>query len=240
MIGVYKITNPKGAIYIGRSIDIDKRFYSYKNLRCKSQIRLYNSFIKYGVDNHIFEVIKECSINELNYYERHFQEYYNVLSDDYGLNLRYEPINGKSIISESTRIKLSIANKGEKNSMYGLTPWNKGKKGLQKAWNKGIKGVITQSDSFKLKASNRMIGNNYRIGIKHKEEDIKKISESSKGHNNPQSKKVINLETNEIFLCAKYAYNEYCKIRKISIYTFYDKLNGRIKNDTNYAYILKK
>ena len=57
MIGIYKITSPLGYIYIGQSINIDYRFNVYKKLKCKSQLRIYNSFVKYGVDNHIFEII---------------------------------------------------------------------------------------------------------------------------------------------------------------------------------------
>lgn len=37
MIGVYKITNPKGCVYVGSSIDINKRFRTYKTKNCKSQ-----------------------------------------------------------------------------------------------------------------------------------------------------------------------------------------------------------
>ena len=47
--GIYKITNPKNKVYIGQSKDIIKRWYYYKTLHCKSQIKLYNSLLKYGV-----------------------------------------------------------------------------------------------------------------------------------------------------------------------------------------------
>lgn len=57
MIGIYKITNPNGKIYIGQSTNIDKRFYRYKRLECKGQIKLYNSLKKYGWDAHIIEII---------------------------------------------------------------------------------------------------------------------------------------------------------------------------------------
>ena len=46
--GIYKITNPNGKVYIGQSIDIDKRWNKYKVKNCKPQIRLYNSLNKYG------------------------------------------------------------------------------------------------------------------------------------------------------------------------------------------------
>jgi group I intron endonuclease len=51
MVGIYKITNPKGKIYIGQSVDIEKRKYYYQALHCKKQTMLYNSIKKYGWDN---------------------------------------------------------------------------------------------------------------------------------------------------------------------------------------------
>lgn len=62
MTGIYKITSQSKKIYIGQSVDIEKRFKRYKNLHCKKQIRLYNSFLKYGVDKHKFEILCECNV----------------------------------------------------------------------------------------------------------------------------------------------------------------------------------
>lgn len=59
--GIYKITSPSGRIYIGSSIDLAQRFNTYKLLKCKRQPKLYNSFIKYGVDVHTFEVVEFIS-----------------------------------------------------------------------------------------------------------------------------------------------------------------------------------
>jgi group I intron endonuclease len=85
MIGIYKITSPSGRVYVGQSIDIDKRWKSYKNIKsCSSQIKLKNSINKYGVDSHIFEIIEECNIDSLNTRERYWQDYYDVLNK--GLN----------------------------------------------------------------------------------------------------------------------------------------------------------
>ena len=58
MIGIYKITSPKGRVYIGQSIDILYRFKKYKQMQCKGQVRLYNSFLKHNVENHLFEIAK--------------------------------------------------------------------------------------------------------------------------------------------------------------------------------------
>ena len=44
-IGIYKITNLiNGKIYIGQSVNILKRWLSYKKLNCKGQPKLYRSF----------------------------------------------------------------------------------------------------------------------------------------------------------------------------------------------------
>ena len=66
MVGIYKITNPKGKVYIGYSKDIENRFKYYKRLNCKGQRKLYNSLKKYGPDNHIFEIVEECNLVDLN------------------------------------------------------------------------------------------------------------------------------------------------------------------------------
>lgn len=96
MIGIYKITNPNGKVYIGQSIDIEHRFYEYKSTsNCKTQPLLFNSLKKYGASNHIFELLEECSVDVLNERERHYQDYYNVLSKN-GLNCKLTTTNDKS------------------------------------------------------------------------------------------------------------------------------------------------
>ena len=44
-VGIYKIINPVGKVYIGQSLDIDKRIDYYKKMRCKDQPLLYNSLL---------------------------------------------------------------------------------------------------------------------------------------------------------------------------------------------------
>lgn len=106
MIGIYKITNPKGAIYIGSSKEVDVRIKRYKNLKCKSQPKIYNSLKKYGVENHVFEVIKECDLDELYKYENYYGLLYNVLDRNLGLNC---------IIPNSGDIKLKLSKENLEN-----------------------------------------------------------------------------------------------------------------------------
>ena len=86
MIGIYKITNPKGKIYIGQSINIDRRFKEYKKIQCSQSIKLYNSFQKYGVENHIFEILENCNTDQLNEKEEFYIKFFN--SHIKGLNIK--------------------------------------------------------------------------------------------------------------------------------------------------------
>lgn len=108
IIGIYKITNPKGKIYVGQSIDcIDRWEIYYKKLNCKNQRKLYLSLKKYGWENHKFEIIEECDLELLNKQERYWQEYYNVIGKN-GLNCRLTETNDKSgKDSNETRYKKS-------------------------------------------------------------------------------------------------------------------------------------
>ena len=112
IICVYKITSPSGKVYIGQTLNYKRRLYIYSILSCKRQFRLYNSFLKYGYENHKFEIIEECSIELLNKRERYWQEYYNVLGEN-GLNCKLTKTEDKKLVmSDEIKQKISNANKG--------------------------------------------------------------------------------------------------------------------------------
>ena len=114
MIGIYKITSPSGKVYVGQSVHIQNRFTAYRRLaNCSEQHKLFRSFLKYGVGNHIFEVIEECQLENLNTRERHWQEFYDTVQN--GLNCmltRDEHRSGKH--SQETIQKMRIARKHHK------------------------------------------------------------------------------------------------------------------------------
>jgi len=126
-VGIYKITNPKGAIYIGQSIDCNRRKTHYKNMCCKDQSRIYNSIKKYGWESHKFEVIHECLPSELNDLEIYYISLFQCFNSEYGLNL----LSGgglNHIRAPRTKEHCDNISKGKK----GNIPWNKGiKTGLQ-------------------------------------------------------------------------------------------------------------
>lgn len=124
IIGIYKIISPSGRIYIGQSRNVLHRFIGYRNKNAnKTQVRLKRSFLKYGVDNHTFEVIETCESDQLNLRERHWQEFYDVTGKN-GLNCYLTETSKKPReISEQTRQKMKNAVRdlrGYNNPRYGI------------------------------------------------------------------------------------------------------------------------
>lgn len=114
MKGIYKITSPSGKVYVGQSRNIKKRFRDYKYYKGCGQNRLFTSFSKYGVENHLFEVLEECELNLLNIKERYWQEHFNVLSDS-GLNCLYVNTDTcPTILSETTLLNMRKAQQNRK------------------------------------------------------------------------------------------------------------------------------
>ena len=125
--GIYKITNPNGKIYIGQSTHIKGRLYIYRKGHCKGQPKIYRSIIKYGFENHLFEIIEECPIDILYEREKYWGEYYNVLGEN-GLNLKIG--EGKGSLSQESIDKMGISFKGR------ISP------NLNNAWSEDSKDVL--------------------------------------------------------------------------------------------------
>jgi group I intron endonuclease len=231
MIGIYKITSPLGYIYIGQSIDIDLRFCVYKKLKCKSQLRIYNSFIKYGVDNHIFEIIEECSFDLLNERERYWQDFYNVLSKK-GLNCNLVSTKtSPKILSEDTKLKIS-------NSLIGLRHTEKSKAKISK----GLMGrVVSEKTRNKISESNKnkefseerrqKISNALR-GRKIPKEVIEKRSKKLSAGNHYKARIIINTENGVFYECI----GDAAKCYNIKRSTLNNCLTGFRKNKTYLAY----
>lgn len=115
--GIYKILSPSGKVYIGQSINIEKRFRMYKNFNKsnESQIKLMRSFRKHGVKNHVFTIIESCLFDQLNKRERYWQDKYDVLDRNKGLNLILTSTDIlPTKVSEETKEKLRKSFKGRK------------------------------------------------------------------------------------------------------------------------------
>jgi len=137
MIAVYKITNPIGQIYIGGTSNFEKRINHYKRMEHKGQIKLYDSFLKFGFENHKIEVLEECFKENLSERESYYGHLLGVLLD-FNLNDLLPKSVGFISASESKRKRLSETQSGEKNHFYGrkhtqevkdkIRDFNKGRK----------------------------------------------------------------------------------------------------------------
>lgn len=230
---IYKITNNLGKIYIGSTLNIKDRIYRYKTARLGKQFKIKNSILKYGWENHLFEIIFECNESDRNKYESYYGYKFDVLGAN-GLNLSLPKgdIPGYTM-SEETKIKIGLLSKGKiindiqkkaiSNSLKktindnghwrkNLEPWNKGKSFL-KAEKNPMYGV-RRSQEWK---------NNHSILMK---------SKSIKSENHPSSKIVYDTYTGVYYFSLK----ELSALLNINYSTFKSKLNGSIKNDTRYIY----
>ena len=211
MIGIYKITSPKNKIYIGQSINIEKRFKNYLNQNCKYQRNLYNSLNKYGYENHIFEILEECNVEELNNKERYYQELYNAVEN--GLNSKYVKSTDKSgYVSEDTKKRLSISRTGKycgsENHMFGKYGED------HPVYGRKHTDIAKENISSKqLGELNHMFGKGY--------------------HLNPNSKKVIDTVTNIIYNSVKEA-AEQLNIRYPYLRSM---ISNNCKNKTNLIYL---
>lgn len=89
---IYKITSPKGKIYIGRTNNIKRRMRVYKSTKkIKDQKLIEASILKYGFENHVFEVIEEGqgTPDFISNREIYYMDLYNSLrkNNQDGLNL---------------------------------------------------------------------------------------------------------------------------------------------------------
>ena len=157
--GIYKITSPTGKIYIGQSVDIKRRWAYHRCLSDSYHINiLYRSFIKYGVDNHKFEILEQCDSKLLNEREKFYIEKYDTFQTLNGMNLTKGGDN-KVKFAESTIQKMSLAKKGKRPvHLIGHT----------------------HSDKTKELLRQKSIGNKNWLGKHHSEETKAKIREKRK------------------------------------------------------------
>mgnify|MGYP004478077513 CR=1 FL=1 len=92
MICIYMITNAiTGERYIGQTRDYQRRVWQHKSAAKKgSHLKISKAIAKYGIDNFKFDVLEECSLEELNDKERYYiselKPEYNVCAGGIGPN----------------------------------------------------------------------------------------------------------------------------------------------------------
>lgn len=224
-IGIYKITSPSNRVYVGQSVDIKSRWRSHK----LSKGKIGNSFSKYGFENHIFEIIEECNIESLNERERYWQDFYDVLGPK-GLNLILQESESKrKDFSKSTRRKLGLVNLGRKRSALTLEKMSKPHSEERKKKNSNAQKKYQSTLTEQQKEKKRELCRLATTGRVASEETRLKGSRSKLGKLNPQSKKVINTKTGEIYDSIRQAADSISK----RVHYLGARLNGTFKNDTD-------
>lgn len=238
MIGIYTITNSiNGKIYVGYSKNIKSRLYKHKyELRNNTHKNKYlqNAYDLNGEKFFKFETLLECNENHLASEEHYWCNILNVHNKKYGYNLRPTHPDNIQLFSEETRKKMSESAKGKIISLETRERLSKAFKGRKhseeskKKMSKSQKGRIT-SDETKIKL---------RLAKKIKPQkghskNIKWTLEKREERSIKYSKRIINIETGEIYLNAL----ELSKIIDIPSSTIAGKMSGRLKNKTNYMYL---
>lgn len=144
MIGIYKITNQiNGHSYIGLSTHIEDRWnyhktpYNWKREKDKS---LYKAIIKYGIDNFNFEVLEECSLEQLSEREKYYIEKYDTFYNGYNMTAGGEDNQGDShpghklTANDVIDIRTRYDNLERRKEVYKLYKDRIGESGFGKIW----------------------------------------------------------------------------------------------------------
>jgi group I intron endonuclease len=165
MVGIYKWTSPTNRVYVGQSKNLDgrRKWYLSGGVNKASMPKIKRSFEKYGIENHVWEIIEICPLEKLNEREIYWGLFYDALED--GLNCKLGEQN--SLFSSQTKKLMSEAKKGISQSKEHK---NKRLKVLKPLWEEKSKATLKRE---KEKPS--------RPPYKMKEETKKKISKSKTG-----------------------------------------------------------
>ena len=193
---IYKITSPCGKIYIGQTIEYEKRKNHYKGLHCKTQKLLYKSLKHFTFIEHKIEVIYKiinCEDIFLDNLEIFFIKFFNSYyynNKEYGLNLT----KGGHIKDVYQNIKISESNKGRKNTPEHNKKIGDANRGrtrpkwiMEKAVEAAKNRIVTIEEKEKRRKSS--------IDRRHTEETKKRMSESRKGYKvSEETKKLLSIK----------------------------------------------
>lgn len=125
MIGIYKITKKdNGKSYIGQSVDVSSRISQHKWKHDNSS-PIDNAIAKNGHEAYTFEIIEECTLEELEEREKYWIAYYNTYKgfgyncNEGGSQFRGED-NGRAVLTEQDVIKIrtAYANRERRKEVY--------------------------------------------------------------------------------------------------------------------------
>lgn len=146
-VGIYRITSPVGKVYIGQSWNVLKRWAAYRYSKDNKQPFLYNSFKKYGKENHKFEILHELPLDVNQGCMDSYEILYMKLFRDAGIvlmNTREGGSKGKH--SNETKKKLSVLKTGRPS---GIKPM------LGRKHTEATKRIISEKNKGKIQSPER-------------------------------------------------------------------------------------
>ncbi len=224
--GVYSITSPSGKVYVGSSLNIEKRWKRYRQLDCVKQPKLFRSLSKYGHINHSFKILIECSESELFEWEHHYANYFKTIEN--GLNCiipNFKDVKG--IVCKETRLKISIAGKGKitsEETKAKMSAASIGRKKTPEQIEKTRQANIGRKHTAEHIEKNRMA----HIGTKRTEETKAKMREANK-----KARLVLDKTTGIFYYSVKEASDSI----NINYGTLRDYMRNHRPNKTNLIYV---
>lgn len=192
IIGIYCIRNLiNNKVYIGQSLNIKQRIRQHKsqlNLNKHTNSYLQRSCNKYGLSNFEFIIVKECTIDEIDKFEKYYIDKYDSINKLYGYNLESGG-NLNKIISDEAKNNLS-------KSHLGIKPSNNTKQKMSDTWKKKFQeGYVNPMTGRKLTQDQIEVISKHSKSRKHSKETIQKLSDSRIGKCNPMYGRNHSIET---------------------------------------------
>lgn len=182
--GIYTITNVlDGKMYVGLALDVSTRLRKHREYLKRgnhANIRLQRAWNKYGENSFRFELLEEWVETMLFCMEHYWATLLNTHDENYGYNIKPTNPYGYSRLSEETKKKISISNKGKKRSTEAKEKTAAAHKGSKRTEDTKRKisekqkgKVISQETREKLRKAH--------TGRKQGPEVVKRRQESNKG-----------------------------------------------------------
>lgn len=133
MIGIYKITNLlNNKVYIGQSNNIERRFKEHCTKWRSSRIPVDWDIHYLGKENFSFEILEECSLNELNDKETYWIDFFNSIEAGYNQNRGGDTLlagelnpNAKLTEEDVKQIRLAYSEHKSQKEVYNQIAVNK-------------------------------------------------------------------------------------------------------------------
>ena len=194
--GIYKITNLiNNKCYIGQSIHILIRWNKHRSAAFNNEDSCYNyplyrAFRKYGLENFSFEIIEECSQQELDEKELYYIEYYNsLIPNGYNQVLNYaghklEPQQIKAIKEELKNSNLNSEEIGKKYNISGRTvrSINSGEVWYDETIKYPIRELYTHNRKFYCKLCGKEIHTNSNLCVECGHKVQQKVERPTRQH----------------------------------------------------------